>query len=330
MTKPSLERLFDDWPAKVLSLAGAIALFFFYQFNRLEERPLSVPLVVVSNDEFVPASAYPRTVRLVLRGETNGIYSVLEGDLEATIDLRGYTAAGVWRVPVRVEKRGSALGIDPLEISVDPPDVALAIERRVVKEIPVVPTFRGFLEPGYELAGFMLSPPRVEVAGPASVMGSLGDAATEPIELTGRADNFSVATRIALRDPLVSLLSSRSIDFSAEVKKALVYRSYQDLEIRLSGLRDGLATDDAFTGAARLAGSSLELESFKPGVGVLEADLSAIAEPGTYAVAVTPRFPAGLDVESWSPMVISITVGKETDEPEASKEASPAGPGARR
>jgi len=107
-----LERLLADWPAKILSLAGAIALSYFYQINKLEERPMSVPLVVVTNDDFVPASQYPRTVRLVLRGESNAIYAVLEGDIEATLDLRGYTGAGVWRVPVRVEKRGSALGID--------------------------------------------------------------------------------------------------------------------------------------------------------------------------------------------------------------------------
>ncbi|GAB1456978.1 hypothetical protein MASR2M48_22860 [Spirochaetota bacterium] len=48
MSKPRLERLLADWPAKILSLAGAVALFFFYQLNRLEERPLSVPLTVIS------------------------------------------------------------------------------------------------------------------------------------------------------------------------------------------------------------------------------------------------------------------------------------------
>jgi len=317
MSKPSLERLLDDWPAKILSLAAAIALFFFYQLNRLEERPLSVPLTVVSNEGFVPASAYPRTVRLVLRGESNGIYAVLEGDLEATLDLRGYTAAGVWRVPVRVEKRGSALGIDPLEISVDPPDVLVSIEPRVVKEVPVVPSFRGFLEPGYELVGFKLAPSRIEVAGPASVMEALGDAATEPIELTGRGDNFSTVTRIALRDPLVTLLSSSAIEFSAEVKKAIVYRTLSDIDIRQTGLRAGLASDSSFKGTARVSGSSIELENYKPLAGVLEADLSAIAEPGTYAVAVSPHFPAGLDVESWSPMVVYVSVqenGAEDDD----------------
>lgn len=312
MNKPRLERLLADWPAKILSLAGAVSLFFFYQLNRLEERPLSVPLTVISNDDFVPASQYPRTVRLVLRGESNAIYAVLEGDLEASLDLRGYTGAGVWRVPVRVEKRGSALGIDPLEISVDPSDIAISIEPRVIKEIQVVPSFRGYLEPGYELSGFRLMPAKVEVAGPASAMDKLSDTSTEPIELTGRDDNFSVITKVLIRDPLVSILSSSELEFTAEVKKALVYRNFQDIEVLFVGLRDSLELNTpAPLGSARVAASSAELESFSPSLGTLEADLSSIEAPGVYAIAVIPRFPSGFDVESWVPMVATVTVVQE-------------------
>lgn len=325
MNKPkrdSFERLFADWPAKVLSLAGALALFFFNQLNRLEERPLSVPLVVVSNDEFVPASQYPRTVRLVLRGEPNAIFAVLEGDLEATLDLRGYTGAGVWRVPVRVEKRGSALGIDPLEISVDPSDIALSIEPRVVKEIQVVPSFRGYLEPGFELASFRLVPSKVEVAGPASLMEKLNDAVTEPLELTGRSDNFSLRTKIAARDPLVSLLSTNLIEFDAVVKKALVFRNFQDLELRMVGLDEGLTVVTRLPhGSARIAASSHELEAFVATDGALELDLSEIHRPGVYTVAVVPRFPAGFDVESWVPMVLTLSV--EDARPGARTEQQP-------
>ncbi|GAB1456977.1 hypothetical protein MASR2M48_22850 [Spirochaetota bacterium] len=247
----------------------------------------------------------------MLRGESNAIYAVLEGDLQASLDLRGYTGAGVWRVPVRVEKRGSALGIDPLEISVDPSDIAISIEPRVIKEIQVVPSFRGYLEPGYELSGFRLMPAKVEVAGPASAMDKIEDTSTEPIELTGRNDNFTVGTKVLVRDPLVSLLSSSDLEFPAEVKKALAYRNYQDLEVLLVGLRDGLALDSAPPlGSARVAASSIELESFSPSLGSLEVDLSEIEEPGVYTVAVVPRFPAGFDVESWLPMVATVTVTK--------------------
>lgn len=313
MIKVNFEKILDDWPAKMLSLAGAIALFFFYQFNKLEERPLSVPLTVISNDKFVPASSYPRTVRLVLRGEANGIYAVLEGDIVATLDLREFNSAGTWRVPVRIEKKGSAIGIEPLEISVDPSDVAISLEARLVKEIPVVPSFRGFLDPGYELAGFKLAPARIEASGPASLMENITNAATETIELTGRSENFTVTTQVALKDPLVKVLSSNSIEFSAEIKKTLVHRSFHDLEIRLIGLQEGLIAENSALGMASLAGSSIELGSFIPSTDALTADLSEIHSPGNYAIAVSPNFPPEFEVESWAPMLVYINIVKNEE-----------------
>ena len=194
MNRQRLERLFDDCPAKMLSIAGAIAVFFFYQFNRLEARPLSLPLAVSYGAELVPGNALPRNVRLTLRGEANEVFSVNESDLTATLDLRAYTAPGVYRVPVSIERQGTALDIDPLEIDVDPVDLAVSLERRVVREIPVVPSLRGYLEPGFELASFDIVPSRMEAAGPASVMATLVDASTEPIELSGRSGEIGRAS----------------------------------------------------------------------------------------------------------------------------------------
>jgi hypothetical protein len=312
MSRQSLENLLSDWPAKVLSIAGAIALFFFYQLNRLEERPFSVPLRIEVNNEFVPASQYPRTVRLVVRGESNAIFSIIEEDLVASVDLGPYKTAGIVRVPVRIEKRGSALGIDPLEISVEPPEIAISIEPRVIKDIQVVPSFRGYLEPGYELAGFRLEPAKIEVAGPASLMEKLVDIATEPIELTGRSENFTLRTSLPARNALLAFLSSDTFVFNAEVKKTLVYRIFQDLKVHFVGLADNLAVLTPEPGAsARVAASSVELDGFVPSDGVLEADVSQITRPGVYSVPVIPRFPVGFDVESWAPVVVTVTVERK-------------------
>jgi YbbR domain-containing protein len=309
MTRLHLDRVLENWPAKILSLAAAVTLFFTYQLNRLEERPLSVPLRVVTNDEYVPASQYPRTVRLVIRGDPNAIFAVLEGDLEAILDLTPYTAPGVQRVPVTIEKRGSALGIDPLEFRIEPSEVALTIEQRAVRELPIVPSFRGFLEPGYELTGFKVTPPRIEVVGPATLLSVLDDVTTEPIELTGRSEGFQLRTRVTEKDPLVSYLSSDVVEFSAEVRRAIVFKTFQDIPVEAVDLDPGLTVRGALPiGSVRVSASRTELEDFIPSAGVLQVDLAGIEKPGTYTLAVVPRFPAGFQVESWLPMVVALNV----------------------
>jgi YbbR domain-containing protein len=309
MTRLRLDKILENWPAKILSLAAAVTLFFTYQLNRLEERPLSVPLRVSTNDEFVPASQFPRTVRLVIRGEPNAIFAVLEGDLEAILDLTPFTSPGVQRVPVTIEKRGSALGIDPLEFRIEPSEVALNLEQRAVRELQIVPSFRGFLEPGYELTGFKVTPPRIEVVGPASLLARLDDVTTEPIELTGRSEGFQLRIKVTEKDPLVSYLSSDVVEFSAEVRRAIVFKTFQDIPIKASELAPGLAVRGNLPiGSVRVSASRTELENFIPSAGVLQVDLSEIDQPGTYTLAVVPHFPAGFQVESWLPMVVALNV----------------------
>jgi len=318
MNKPRFRGLLEDWPAKALSLLGAAGLFFFYQLNRLEERPLSVPLTVRTNGRYVPASQYPRTVRLVLRGESDAIFAIPENDLVATLDLAGFTSPGVWRVPVRVERRGSAVGIDPLEVSVEPSEVAISIEERVTREVAVTPSFRGYLEPGYELAGFTLVPDRVQVAGPSGLMAGVTDAVTDPVELSGKSGDFTVRVRLQPRDSLLELVSADVVEFSAEVRKAIVFKTFQDLAIFPSGLAPGLSLRTPLpAGSVRVSASRLELEAFVPGQDTLVADLSGITGPGVYTVAIVPRFPEGFQVESWLPMVGTVSIERAPEAPRA-------------
>lgn len=310
MSKRRLERLLADWPAKVLSLAGAMTLFFFYQLNRLEERSVSVPLMAVTGGEFAPSTQYPRTVRLTIRGEANAIYSIQEADLLASIDLSGRAAAGVARVPVMVEKTGSALGIDPLEISSEPAEVTVTLEPRVSKEVPVIPAFKGFLEPGYELSSYVVEPSRVEVSGPASLVSGLGDVQTEAIDLSGRAGDFAVRARLSPKSPLVSVPADASVQLSAAVRRTIVYRNFQDLAIAYKGLQDGLTVLSLpQAGAARVAAAGAELDGLSTAAGLLEADLSGVRQAGTFPVPVSPRFPQGVAVEAWQPATITVTVG---------------------
>lgn len=309
MIKLRVNRMLENWPAKILSLAAAVTLFFTYQLNRLEERPLSVPLRVITNDEYVPASQYPRTVRLMIRGDPNAIFAILEGDLEARLDLTPFTAPGVKRVPVTIRKRGSALGIDPLEFRIEPSEVALTMELRAVRELQIVPSFRGFLQPGYELTSFTVTPQRIEVVGPASLLATLDDVTTEPIELTGRSEGFQVRTRVTERHPLVSYLSSDVVEFAAEIRRAIVFKTIQDLPVEAINLAWGLSVQDALpVGSVRVSASRMELENFIPSAGLLQVDLAGITEPGTYTLAVVPHFPAGFQVESWLPMVVALNI----------------------
>jgi YbbR domain-containing protein len=307
--KKFLGRLLANWPAKVLSLAAALLLFFFYRLNRLEDRYISVPLAVSMNDEYVPSSQYPRSVRATLRGESNALFSIQEDAVRASLVLSGYRAEGQYRAPVQIERRGSALGVDPLEIRTDPADVSVAMEKRMTKTVPVTPSFKGFLEPGYELVSFELTPSQVEISGPASAIARSGEVQTDFIELAGRNSDFIVKARIVKKDALVSVNGADSVEFRAVVQRSLAIKSFEGVAIEGEGLESDFALASPLpAGSLRVRSSTTDITGFSPTQGILFVDLSSLRKAGTYAVKVQARAPDGFTIERYEPQSVQVTL----------------------
>lgn len=128
--KKFLERVIYNWPAKVLSLFVAIVLFQYHRVSVLTVRSFTVPLSVETTGQTVPAGGYNDLIRLTLKGEPGSLQSIKEEDVEAYIDLSRHPQPGNYKVPVRVRKKGSALGVEPLSITMDPAEVSITMEIR--------------------------------------------------------------------------------------------------------------------------------------------------------------------------------------------------------
>ncbi|MCL2128622.1 MAG: CdaR family protein, partial [Treponema sp.] len=95
-------KITENWPAKVLSVALAIILFVFHRMNTLTTRPISVPLAIETGSTMTPASSYPQSVRVNLRGEDDDIKSIADSDIEAYVDFSRYESEGLYRAPVQI------------------------------------------------------------------------------------------------------------------------------------------------------------------------------------------------------------------------------------
>ncbi len=313
MSKKSLRaRIVADWPAKVLSLAVAILVFTFYRLNRLEDRYVSVPLAVTVGDEFVPSSSLPRSVRLTLRGESNSLVTILEEDLRASVDLSRATSEGFYKAPVLVEKRGSALGVDPLEITIDPPEIAVSLERKLRKVVPVTPSFRGYLGPGYELSSFALEPAEEEVSGPASAVERIIDLSTDPIELSGKTSDFREEVRVFAKDPLVQVSGKPTATFSAKILQAMDFKTFDAVPVAASGLAPGFALVDALpTCVLRLRSNASILKGFVLPPDAIVLDLSSVTKPGIYTLPLDVRLPEGIALDSIDPPALTLRIQQQ-------------------
>jgi YbbR domain-containing protein len=307
--KKTLTRIASNWPAKVLSIGLAIFLVVSHQMNLLENRFFSVPLKIEASGNMVPASSYPRMVRVTLRGEANGINPILEDDIEAYLDLSKHTVEGSYKAPVQIRKLGTALGVEPLEVSVDPMEVSLELDQKISKYVPVSPGFQGYLEAGYELVSYTLTPTQVVVDGPLRLMSGLSELSTDAIELGGRSDDFTINVRILNRDPLLVIRGEGLTEFRGMVRKLIIIRSFEDLSIRLEGLDKAFIGEMAVnTGSVRLEGTQNELESYQPGADILYLDCSTINAPGMYTLQVQAAVPASFTLIRSDPSYVTVRV----------------------
>jgi YbbR domain-containing protein len=311
-SKKLLARIVEKWPAKVLSVAAAFILFVFHRMSILESRFFSAPLQLELSAELVPVSPYPRLVRVSVRGDADSIFPIVEDDIEAYIDLTKQSAEGWYRSPVQIRKKGTALGVEPLEISVDPLEISIQLDKKVRKTIPLNVNTQGNVESGFELLSYSLTPHQVTIEGPLSIVDSVSELSTDIVDLEGRNESFSVTVHILNPDSLVVIRGNGTTEFQALILPAAPTININGIPIEAKGLASRFETEPV-VGSVRLEGDRELLDSFVPLPGFLSVDCSALNEPGTYTLPVLINLPEGLSVAYREPEELSLTVTlKET------------------
>ena len=289
-------KVVDNWPAKVLSLAMAIILFVVYRMSILETKFFFAPVSIENLSAMMPSSPYPRMIRVSLKGESDSLYSVLENDIETFVDMEGIDVPGTYKVPVQWRRKGTALEVEPLQITVEPIEITFSFDYKISKFVPLRASFLGQMEPGYDLTSYSLNPAQVIVEGPASLMGSISELYTEYIDLAGRTDDFTLTASILHREPLVLLRGSGTTEFSGNISQIVPVRNIFNVPIAITGIGEGLTGElEIKTGSIHLEGDNQRtMETFEPPPDFLRVDCSGINESGVYVLRVLAGTAGGL------------------------------------
>ena len=304
-------RLFSNWPVKVLSIAAAVILVVFYNISRLEDRFFTVPLEVSVAAELIPASGYPETVRIHLRGEPVTLERVREDDVRAILDLTEHSEAGEYVEPVRIRKTGSAFESEPVEIRVEPSQIELRLAERATRSVEVEPTIQGFAPTGYRLSQTQVSPSTVELEGPRRAVEEVNVVRTEEIELSGRREDFTVRVRLIQPEPRISFPGGRVVEFSGIIEETVVLRTIEPVEVILLDLAPELRLVSQLpTGSIRVQGRQIDLEQVTPAQVQIVVDAAGISEPGTYSLEARPSVPQGLVILRYEPTQVQLEVAE--------------------
>jgi hypothetical protein len=296
-TKAALNLLIVNWPAKVLSLLGALLLFQFHRANTLDTRTLSVPLRIENAGDMIPVNNYQKMVRVTFRGDRRQMDPITENDVDAFLDLLYCSTPGTYTLPVGLLKKGNALNIDTLEIITDPLDVRLELDHIGSKNIPVKPDILGALPEQYELVSTSIHPAVVVVSGPQSLLKKMSFLSTEAVNLEGKTESFTATLRIVNNEPLLDLPGNKTAEFSAFIRGVIPGRRFDVISARPVNVAGALQAQIVPAGVSVYVQSENDaaLQALDESSLLVTVDCAGIEENGSYTlpVQVTVLAPGG-------------------------------------
>lgn len=277
----------EDWILKLLALAITLGLWFGVTGQRTPAtiRLSNVQLNFRLPNEMEISNEPPDKVDAILTGSKESLDRLNSRNLIAFVDVSGYQQG---MHTVRLMRDTVTMDLpDGVHIdAIDPNLVALRLEPREVREIPVEVELGGQLPEGFELRRATPTPAQVKVRGPASHVRSIHRVTTEKIMLDGLTANTNVAqasislanNKVTISDPVVSVY--------LEIGEQRIEKSFNGVVVRESS---GAATRPQ-TATVTLYGPRSELETLRA------EDLQVIldmAADGSIASRIT--LPPGLE-----------------------------------
>ena len=312
MKKPNFAKILELWPAKVLALAAALLLFLFNRFDSLQVKTLTVPLRVVTDTSLLPAQDFSRRVKVTVRGAEDVVSAISENDLEAHVDFSGHQGEGIYQAPIQVTRRGETSDSPPIELSVDPLTLTSHLERRVVKTVTVRPDFQGEPARNFVLSGFQVVPANITIEGPRSAVEHLEAVTTEPIELRGKTDSFTLKARLE-SGPLIDFPYGSSVEIQGLMSSSLASLVLDGVAPTVLNLHSGLRLENPLpTVRVRLRGTQAALSALpkdahgSPTVSII-ADLAGFSISGEVpSVELKADLPDGIELVDLSPAVVPV------------------------
>jgi YbbR domain-containing protein len=211
-----LSVLSDNWVLKLLSLAFALILWFFVMGERKLEVGYAVPLELKNVPaEMMVANEVPSLVDVRLSGPRTLLMNLSPKDISISVDLIDLKP-GLTSFKRLEERLNIPSGVKVTRLS--PSFIDVKLERIKEKVVPLKVAFSGNPAEGFRLGAIRLKPDRVTVEGAESEIKDVTEVATDPVEVEGVKESFTLMVPISYRGKYTWLNDSEAVEVRVSVE----------------------------------------------------------------------------------------------------------------
>jgi YbbR domain-containing protein len=210
--------LFDNWAIKLVSLGLSLTLWFYVTSKGKTEMTLTVPLELRNIPQgMTVVGDVAGSLEVRVQGQERVLRDISIGKkVTGIIDL-SMTKVGENTVRISPDDIRRPAGVTVTYMSLS--EIKVKLEPLVRKILSLKPVLHGAPAAGYRLAGIKVTPPRITVEGPASMMSSLVILQTMPIDVQGTKENMTIEPKIDYQGQSVKILD-KSIVVRVNVERA--------------------------------------------------------------------------------------------------------------
>lgn len=300
-------RLFRDLWLKAASVCLAVLLWMTLAGDPLVERGLEIPLQF----ENVPIGLEisgdpPDTVNVRVRGLSRLVGRLDAAEVVAVVDL-GEESPGRRLFDMFAGRIEVPSGVEIT--SVVPATVTLVLEPEgVPRTVRVVPDIEGEPGVGMMVGRITTEPSTVEVIGPATPLGELREAFTEPVSVSGARRDVEMEVQVGVADPMLRLVEPVASRVLVEIVPAPIERTFRDVPVATSDQRE--------TGRVGFEPAQVTVTVRGPGAAVGRLDTDAVRAlvdlaglpPGRYNLPVTVESSGDIRVTHIDPPSVQVSV----------------------
>jgi YbbR domain-containing protein len=202
---------------KLLSLAFALILWFFVMGEQKQEISYAVPLVLKNVPTgLMLANEVPSQVDVRISGPRTLLMNLQPKDISIAVDLKGLEP-GLSSFK-RLEERfnlPSALKVTRLS----PSFVDVKLERIKTKKVPVKAIISGTPAEGFTFDAINFKPTEVAVEGAESELKDISQVETDPIDIEGVQDSFTMIVPINFRGTYTMLKEDKTVEVQVSISQ---------------------------------------------------------------------------------------------------------------
>jgi YbbR domain-containing protein len=183
---------------KIASLVLAITLWFFVVMSGHSLIVLNVPVKFINMPQEIEIVDMAKTVRLEIEGQERTLKGINQEDIRVVVDLE---TAKAGKNLYSLSSEDIILPKRLIVKSISPQTLSLVLEERMHKKVFVKSVIVGLPAKGFSVESIKITPEKVMIEGPKSLVKRIYSVKTEPLDVTGTVENLHFTAFLDMTKP---------------------------------------------------------------------------------------------------------------------------------